>query len=349
MRVLLTGHTGFKGSWFSLMLKERGCLLAGLSDQFLTDSLYNVARLDELFEKEFFVDIRNREAVEDSITSFMPDLLFHFAAQPLVRDSYSRPHETFDVNVTGTVNVLEAVRNYDPSLPTVVVTTDKVYKNVDKKMGYVEEDELGGSDPYSASKSAADIVAQSYISSFEMSRTAIVRAGNVIGGGDWSKDRLLPDLIRSLIARSPAAIRFPNATRPWQHVLDCLWGYLILADRLVLGECSGVWNFGPAKSHSGHTVSEVVELVLTEWGGEGTWIADSSSHAKEAQLLTLDSSKARRELKWNDVLDFEKSIGMTVDYYKRTLKGESPLEVMKNQLNEFQNIRNSISGPEAIP
>lgn len=348
MKVLLTGHTGFKGSWFSLMLKERGYLLAGLSDQFLADSLYKVASLNQLYEEEYFVDIRDREAVENSISSYKPDLVFHFAAQPLVRDSYSRPHETFDVNVTGTVNVLEAVRKYDNSLPTVIVTTDKVYKNFGRKEGYVEEDELGGSDPYSASKSAADIVAQSYISSFKLDRTAIVRAGNVIGGGDWSKDRLVPDLIRSLIAQVPAVIRFPDATRPWQHVLDCLSGYLLLSDRLIHGECSGVWNFGPTHAQSREKVSQVVELVLAEWGGKSSWIKDSTPDTREAHLLDLDSSKARRELDWTDVLDFEKSIRLTVDYYKRIMAGEQPIKIMHEQLSEYQNIRNSISGFEEI-
>jgi CDP-glucose 4,6-dehydratase len=338
VKVFITGHTGFKGSWFSVMLKERGYLLAGLSDKYLSDSLYNLANLRDLYEQEFFADIRDLDAIENAVQIFKPDLVFHFAAQPLVRDSYSSPHETFEVNVIGTLNVLEALRKYSCQLPAVIVTTDKVYKNFGKDSGYVEEDELGGSDPYSASKSAADILTQSYISSFGMNRTAIVRAGNVIGGGDWSKDRLVPDLIRSLIAKIPAVIRFPDATRPWQHVLDCLSGYLLLSDRLIKGECSGAWNFGPRQAESRRKVREVVDLVLSMWDGQNTWITDRGSNAKEAHLLELDSSKARRELEWDDAMHFEKAIQMTVDFYKRALTGEQTIEIMKSQLNEFKRL-----------
>jgi CDP-glucose 4,6-dehydratase len=274
-----------------------------------------------------------------AIKESAPDFVFHLAAQPLVRLSYAEPRKTYETNAIGTLSVLEAMAATPSVKGGIVVTTDKVYKNVGQAHGYVETDALGGHDPYSASKAMADILTSSWISSFGGPRTAIARAGNVIGGGDVSADRLFPDLMRSFSAGTPAQLRNPLAVRPWQHVLDCLHGYVMLAESIMAtldqGADAGAWNFGP-DSEAFRTVGEAADLAAAAWGPGASWEVDSSSHPHEAHMLTLDATKAKTELGWHNRLSFEDSFRWTVDWHKRVEAGESALNVTLAQIEAFE-------------
>jgi CDP-glucose 4,6-dehydratase len=247
------------------------------------------------------------------------------------------PDETISTNVTGTMNVLEASRKSDSLLGQIIVTTDKVYRNVAKREGYVESDPLGGDDPYSASKAMADILAQSWARSFEGPPMAIARAGNVIGGGDVSRDRLLPDLMRSFARGETARIRYPEAVRPWQHVLDCLNGYLHLSDALLDGRGAGAWNFGPPPANV-VSVGEVADIAAQLWGADARWEVEGGDHPHEAAFLTLDSTKARTQLGWRDRLDVEQSISWVVEWHQRVLGGEAPRDVTSEQIRRFESL-----------
>lgn len=266
MRYLITGHTGFKGAWLAAILKAQGHELVGISLPPLDKSLYKEAKLSDLFDQEYFIDIRNRDEFTKAIKESVADVAFHLAAQPLVRESYKFPIETFETNVMGTLNFLEGIKNSDISA-AVVITTDKVYKNKNLTRGYVEDDELGGHDPYSSSKAAADIATQSWIASYETQNISIARAGNVIGGGDWGADRLMPDLVRAFSSSSKTEIRYPNAVRPWQHVADCLNGYIALSRKMLDDHLYGEWNFGP-EINIENTVAKVANLASASWGGD---------------------------------------------------------------------------------
>jgi CDP-glucose 4,6-dehydratase len=334
VRVLVTGHTGFKGSWLTLLLKERGHAVSGLALDPEPGSLFDKAELSELLADDIRCDIRDAEAVRSHVGRLQPQVVIHLAAQPLVRASYADPRGSVETNVMGTLSVLEAISGTPSIKGAVIVTTDKVYRNVNQQAGYDEGDALGGDDPYSASKAMADILVSSWTRSFDPCPVAIARAGNVIGGGDISADRLFPDIIRSFVNSEPVVLRYPDAVRPWQHVLDCLSGYVMLMDELVLGSGQGSWNFGP-DAQSFRTVREATEFAIDLWPSDAGWQAPASEHLHEAHLLTLDSTKARRELGWSDRLNFEECVEWTLDWEKAVANGANAREVTVAQIAAF--------------
>lgn len=339
MRFLITGHTGFKGAWLSLMLAEQGHVVSGIALDPVPDALFTRARVREGLAHDIRQDIRDYEDLRIAVHSVNPDVVIHMAAQPLVRASYEIPRETVETNVIGTMNVMDAVRSLSGVQAQVIVTTDKVYRNVGQEAGYIESDALGGHDPYSASKAAADLIAQSWVASFAGPPTAIVRAGNVIGGGDVSADRLLPDLLRAFASETPAVIRYPSAIRPWQHVLDCLAGYLTVVQALLSGSGQGSWNFGPG-AQGFVTVGEVADLAASTWKRlaateSGAWSAPEGEHLHEAGILALDATKAERELSWRNQLPVSEAIDWTVDWAVRVNAGEDPRVVCLEQIHDF--------------
>lgn len=336
MRYLITGHTGFKGAWLAAMLNAQGHEVVGISLPALENSLYDVASLSDLFVKEHFLDIRNRSEFNKAIKNADADVAFHLAAQPLVRESYRTPIETYETNVIGTLNFLDGIKESDIKA-AVVITTDKVYKNKNLLRGYIESDELGGHDPYSSSKAAADIATQSWCASFETENVSIARAGNVIGGGDWAADRLIPDLVNAFSNGTPANIRYPNSIRPWQHVADCLAGYLALSDAMLASGVTGEWNFGPAID-TDTTVSKVADLAALAWGANASWELDRDPQLHEAGYLLLDSSKARQHLNWQDKLGFEATIKWTIDFYRASVDGQSPRGLLEEQIEAFSRL-----------
>jgi CDP-glucose 4,6-dehydratase len=325
--VLVTGHTGFKGAWLSLWLSSLGAQVTGYALEPPTQpSLFAAARLSELVES-VIADVRDRDRLADCMRQARPSVVFHLAAQPLVRTAYADPHETFETNVMGTVNVLEAVRACDSVQAVVVVTSDKCYENQETGRAFCEEDAMGGRDPYSCSKGCAELVTASYRASFfspdgagHPASVASTRAGNVIGGGDWAQDRIIPDCVRAIAAGRPIEVRNPAAVRPWQHVLEPLSGYLLLA-ALMLNDgprFSGAWNFGPDNADGAKEVRWVVERFLREWGeGEWTTPAATAPAPHEAHLLCLDSSKAHRQLRWWPVWDAADAVRHTAAWYRR--------------------------------
>lgn len=317
-RVLITGHTGFKGSWLALWLSELGAEVTGLA--LSANTIPNHWGLLDLDIPQYLQDIRNPDAVARIFRGTQPDIVFHLAAQPLVRRSYRNPLETWSTNVMGTANVLEACRKTPSVIAIVVVTTDKCYENKEWTKAYRETDQLGGHDPYSASKAATELVASSYRSAFFHSSDApllaTARAGNVIGGGDWSEDRLIPDLVRAILNKAPLEIRSPKATRPWQHVLESLSGYLMLGQRLFERE-NGVaesWNFGP-ELEGNRTVTEVLTQLKTHWP-DLLWRELQEPQPHEATLLNLDCTKAKTRLGWRPVWTFDETLTATANWYR---------------------------------
>lgn len=320
-RVLVTGHTGFKGAWLSSWLLADGVEVAGLAlaPEPGRPSLYQDLGLSDRMISTIG-DIRDFGAVEDAVSAFRPTIIFHLAAQALVRRSYADPLGTFATNVMGTAHVLEAARACDSVKALVCVTTDKVYENREWVWGYRETDPLGGKDPYSASKAAAELVAGAYIQTLmpsERLKMATARGGNVIGGGDWSEDRLVPDIIRSAAAGLPLTLRNPGAMRPWQHVLELCRGYLVLGGRLLDGDSSAVtpWNFGPNPENEVN-VGALVEAVRARWGVGAPAVRIEPSPLKEANYLKLDIAKAGAGLGWRPVLGFADTVALTADWYK---------------------------------
>lgn len=334
MHYLVTGHTGFKGAWLTTWLSLSGHKVSGISLDPDAESLYSKANLSEFITNDFRIDIRNADETIAAIKQIQPDVVFHMAAQPLVRESYLNPRFTFETNAIGTLNVLEGVAKAKSAKAHIVITTDKVYRNVNRVAGYKETEPLGGDDPYSASKAMADILTHSWITSFPGVPTAVVRAGNVIGGGDSSRDRLIPDLINSFSSGKSPILRYPNAVRPWQHVLDCLNGYVGISDYLLSGGNESKFNIGPDEE-SFVTVGEVANLVGKLWGSDKTWILDEGENFHEAGLLALDASLARTTLGWADKLKFENAIKWTVDWYKQIEIGNSPRTTTENQVENF--------------
>ncbi|HVK58268.1 MAG TPA: CDP-glucose 4,6-dehydratase, partial [Candidatus Kapabacteria bacterium] len=345
-RVLVTGHTGFKGSWLSLWLRNLGAKVGGLA---LAPSpepnLYSLVR-GAAIDFEVIGDIRDLELLRRTISDFKPDLIFHLAAQPLVRKSYAEPLETFTINTVGTVNLLEAVRVLKLPTALVLITTDKCYENREWDYSYRENDALGGADPYSASKAAAEIVIHSYRTSFFQTDPALgpvasARAGNVIGGGDYAEDRIVPDAVRALLAGKELIVRNPGATRPWQHVLDCLHGYLNLGQQLVeCGKNSAVasaFNFGPGP-HSYFPVSRVVEEIFRLIpGGYNAPPQEKAPH--EAGKLNLAIDKAGTVLGWTPRWPFEQAIRKTVEWYEQRhfKKNVDMAEFSLKQIHDFEN------------
>lgn len=317
-RVLVTGHTGFKGTWLSYWLASLGANLAGIALAPQTEPNHWSLVAPDI--ESHIQDIRNGDAISEIIRNFKPEIVFHLAAQPIVHRSYRDPLETYSTNIMGTAHLLEACRN-TPSVEAIVsVTSDKCYENVERSSGYHEDDRLGGHDPYSASKACAELVVASYRKSFFSAANAplvaTVRAGNVIGGGDWSENRLIPDIVRATVDGKPILIRSPNATRPWQHVLEPLSGYLELGKKLLQGkpEYASAWNFGP-DSDCNRPVLTVLEYMKKNWPGVN-WQIDQTDMPHEATLLHLDSTKARSNLSWQPVWNLEECLAATAQWYR---------------------------------
>lgn len=334
MHYLITGHTGFKGAWLALVLHAQGHQVSGIALEPRAGSLFLAARVHDLLVRDVRVDIRDESATTRALREIQPDVVIHMAAQALVRESYRDPRTTFTTNVLGTLNLLEAVAQTPSVHAHVIVTTDKVYRNLDQSAGYTEDDALGAGDPYSSSKAMADILAQSWMASFDGPPTAIARAGNVIGGGDDSPDRLVPDLIRSFSKGEAPVLRYPGAVRPWQHVLDCLDGYLLLSRALLDGRGSGAWNFGPGRE-SFVTVGEVATAAAEMWGAGQSWEKSAHVHEHEANLLALDSGKAQRELHWVNRLRYPSSLKAVIDWHRDVGGGGDPLAVTMSQVRRY--------------
>ncbi len=334
-RVLITGHTGFKGSWLALWLNELGADVTGIA--LPPETQPNHWDLLGLAANEHCLDIRDAESVKRVFLATMPDIVFHLAAQPLVRRSYREPLETWSTNVMGTANVLEACRQTPSVCAIVAITTDKCYENREWPWGYRENERLGGHDPYSASKAGSELVASSYRSGFFNAENApllaTARAGNVIGGGDWSEDRLIPDLVRAVAQGRSLEIRSPLATRPWQHVLESLSGYLLLGQRLLQGDktYAEAWNFGP-EPEGNRTVSDVLGKLNAHWPSL-RWHVTDKPHPHEATLLYLDSAKARGKLHWQPVWNFDAALIKSADWYRAWL--EAGNVVSRQQLADY--------------
>jgi len=341
-RVLVTGHTGFKGAWLTLWLRMLGGEVSGLAPSAPTrPSLYELARAGEGVH-EYRVDIRDAAAVGDAVRSARPEVVFHLAAQPLVRRAIAEPANTYLVNVLGTVNVLDAVRSAGEDVRAVVaVTSDKCYANSERasRTRFVEDDRLGGSDPYSSSKACAELVVAAYRSSYfsreHPARVASARAGNVIGGGDWGEDRLIADAVRALGAREALRVRNPRAVRPWQHVLNPLSGYLVLAQECARSDAAArAWNFGP-RADDERPVSWVLERLSELWRGELRWELDDREHPPEASHLALDSSAAESELSWAPRWDLARALEKVVEWHDAHRRGEDARAVTLGQIEQF--------------
>ena len=340
-RVFLTGHTGFKGGWLAVWLEQRGATVFGYGLAPEEHSFYNAARLAGRYA-ETVADLRDLAAVQRAMAAADPHIVVHMAAQPLVRASFSDPVGTFATNVLGTVHLLEAARQCTNLLGIVAITTDKVYRNQERLGGYSEADPLGGHDPYSASKAGAEHACDAYRASFFAGGRpllATARAGNVIGGGDWSTDRLVPDLVRAFGAGTPARIRAPNSVRPWQHVLEPLAGYLTLAERMLEGDRSVAdsWNFGPWPDTS-YRVAEVADLLVGAWGAAARWEQDGRVHPDETKLLSVDPAKAHERLGWRPLLAIEESVRLTVDWYRAVGAGADALALTQVQIARYEEL-----------
>ncbi len=344
-KVLITGHTGFKGSWLCLWLQELGADLYGYSLQPpSTPNLFEEAGVANGMQN-YTGDIRDFHKLERIFQSIQPEIVIHMAAQSLVRVSYSSPVDTYSVNMMGVVNLLECVRNTPSVKVALNITTDKCYENKEWVWGYRENDQLGGYDPYSNSKACSELITAGYRSSFFNNEKynehgvaiATARAGNVIGGGDWSTDRLIPDVIRSIELGNQIVIRNPSSIRPWQHVLDPLHGYLCLSQKLYDYGPSFAepWNFGPNHSDC-RTVKWIVERLIKIWGNSSTWISSDELNHHESQILKLDISKSREKLDWCASLNLEDSLELVVDWYKKRSQGVNIRDLTLNQIINYQ-------------
>lgn len=340
-RVLVTGHTGFKGSWLTLLLDLLGAEIMGYALPPDCEECHFVRLGIEKSIRHVIADIRDGDRLLDEVENFQPEIVFHLAAQALVRPSYADPKTTFDVNVSGGVNLLEAVRRCKSVRALVFITSDKCYENLEWIWGYRESDAMGGHDPYSASKGAIELVFSSYLRSFFVQRTnlgaATARAGNVIGGGDWAVDRIVPDCVRALQAGQPITIRSPQATRPWQHVLEPISGYLKLAARLYEDGhiYDGAWNFGPQVGDV-RTVVDVANAIVTQFERGSVVIDEPKNKPHEAHLLQLNSDKARQLLKWNTRWDFDQTLMATGGWYKDVLiYGRPASEVSREHISRY--------------
>jgi CDP-glucose 4,6-dehydratase len=338
-RVFITGHTGFKGGWLSLWLAHSGAQVHGFSlPPSVNHNFFSVCNIQDILTSHYIDDIRNRESIKKVVAEVNPEIVFHLAAQPLVRESYSCPVETFEINVLGTVNLLDALRNSDHLKAVVNVTTDKCYENQEWIWPYRENEPLGGHDPYSASKACSEIVSSAYRRSFLEAQgiaLATARAGNVIGGGDWSKDRIIPDFLKASDTNKQLIIRSPNAVRPWQHVLEPVSGYLKLAERLYLdgNRFSGSWNFGPNFQDS-KPVHWIADYLCSRIPSS-SWSTDTKSNPHEANMLRLDSTKANLELDWQPVWNLPKALDKTIEWHEAWRKSLNMHDVCINQLQTY--------------
>lgn len=346
-QVLVTGHTGFKGSWLSLWLQKLGASVVGYALQPPTQpSLFQIANVADGMTS-IVGDVRDLEHLRSVIAEHRPEIIFHLAAQPLVRYSYKDPIETYSTNVMGTVNMLEAVRQSESVRVVVSITSDKCYQNKEWLWGYRENERLGGHDPYSSSKGCAELAIAAYRNSYfppeayEHHRVALAstRAGNVIGGGDWAKDRLIPDIMNAIMENRPVIIRSPNAIRPWQHVLEPLNGYLCLAEQLWAHgpKFAQAWNFGP-NSEEAKTVSWIVEYLTSAWGEGARWKLDSAQHPHEDTYLKLDCSKARGLLGWTPKLRLSTALEWIVEWYRGHQRNKDMRSLTERQITRFEDI-----------
>jgi CDP-glucose 4,6-dehydratase len=344
-RVFMTGHTGFKGSWLSLWLQQRGADLTGYAlNPPTSPNLFDVVKVGEGMHS-IVADIRDADALVKAMRDAKPDIVFHMAAQPLVRYSYAAPIETYATNVMGTVHLLEAVRQSDTVSAVVNITSDKCYENKEWSWGYRESEPMGGYDPYSSSKGCAELVASAYRCSYfnpdnftdHGVALASARAGNVIGGGDWAEDRLIPDIMRAIMQGKPVSIRNPYAIRPWQHVLEPLSGYLLLAQKLfeegsVFGEG---WNFGPSDEDA-QPVSWIADHLTKIWGEDACWVLDGNDHPHEAHYLKLDCSKAKARLDWKPKWRLDEALDKIVAWHKAYKENGKMREITLKQIMEYR-------------
>jgi len=349
-KVLITGHTGFKGAWLSLWLQDLGAKVIGISlDSPTTPSLYEQANVAKGMIS-LRQDIRDGEAIKKLFQQHKPEIVFHLAAQPLVRYSYREPVETYETNVMGTLHILEGIRSIDSVRSAVMITTDKCYQNKEWVWGYRETDALGGHDPYSSSKGAAELLISSYRNSYfpqdkySEHKTAIAsaRAGNVIGGGDWAEERLIPDIIKAFKNNEKVIIRNPKSTRPWQHVLEPLSGYLKLAEQLEKNgdQYAEAWNFGPAEIDA-RPVQWIVEKMAKLWGENANWINDKSEHPHEANYLKLDCSKAHMKLNWYPRWDLSETLLRIVEWHKLKDAHNNYRKLCLTQINDYMKDMNN--------
>lgn len=341
-KILITGHTGFKGSWLTFWILNLGGKIIGVSDKVKTNpSNFTILGLKKkIIDKR--LDIKDFNKFKKVLLKHKPNFLFHLAAQAIVKDSYLNPKQTWQTNTLGTINILEALKNYNKNIVVVIITSDKVYKNIEISRGYKESDKLGGSDPYSASKAAADLAVQSYMASFlkkkKNIKIAVARAGNVIGGGDWSTGRLIPDCINSWSNNKKVIIRNPSSTRPWQHVLDVLRGYMLLAINLKKNTIpSGeIYNFGP-NIEKNTRVIDVIKQASKVWG-RAKWKISRNKNFFESQLLYLNSNKSKKELNWRCLLNLKRSIIFTTDWYKKFFLKKNMFEVSLSLLKKYEKL-----------
>ncbi|MBT5400549.1 CDP-glucose 4,6-dehydratase [bacterium] len=343
-KVFVTGHTGFKGSWISLWLFKLGAIVTGYSLTKLSQpSMYEELNIENVIQKNIFGDICDFNSLEMALKSSEAEIVIHLAAQSLVRESYKDPINTYDTNIMGTVNLLEAARKVKSVKAILNVTSDKCYENREQLWGYHENDAMGGYDPYSSSKGCSELISSAYRNSFLQEAgiaLATARSGNVIGGGDWAKDRIVPDSINSFISNKVLIIRNPAATRPWQHVLEPLSGYLILCQQLILhpNRYTEAWNFGP-NDQDVKSVSTLADIMVENWGGNAEWRPEFEKNSHEANLLKLDCSKANAILKWKSIWSFEKTIEKTVNWYKAWHEDCNMFELTLSQIEEYQKER----------
>lgn len=342
-KVLITGHTGFKGSWLTLLLKSLGSDVLGVALPPENDlSLFNAANISELIDSRY-CDLRDAHALDSIISSYEPEIIFHLAAQALVRKSYADPLDTYSTNIMGTVNLLESSKKISSIRVILNVTSDKCYENKEWIWGYKESDALGGYDPYSSSKACSEIVSSAYYNSFLKNidvHLATARAGNVIGGGDWSTDRLIPDIIKSLMNKKPLTIRYPKAIRPWQHVLEPLNGYLDLAENLYVkkSDFSGAWNFGPYLNDT-KDVEWIVNKICSIFKYTNQWHIDEKDNPHEANYLKLDISKSEHFLNWKPIWNIEKALNQTINWYEEFYERKNAYQLCMKQIDEYNNDR----------
>ena len=350
-KVFLSGHTGFKGSWLSLWLQSLGAEVTGFALPAPTSpSLFELANVGHGM-KSVIGDVRHLRDLTTALNASNPSIVFHMAAQSLVRESYQDPVNTYETNVMGTVNMLEAVRRCSSVRAVINVTTDKCYENKERLQGYTEDEPLGGFDPYSNSKACSELVTLAYRSSFFNNAQhaqhnlalASARAGNVIGGGDWAKARLIPDILQAFAERKSVSIRYPNSIRPWQHVLEPLSGYLTLAECLFENgpQFSEAWNFGPNDGDA-QPVSWIADKLCHMWGDGTKWNVESGEHPHEAGFLKLDASKASSRLNWRPLLNLEETLDLIVKWHQRYQQGESVNQICIDQISEYQARLNAI-------
>ena len=342
-KIIITGHTGFKGSWLTAFLSTYNCKIYGVSKDIPTNpSHFKLLKLKKNI-KTFKADIRDLTLLRKIFKKVQPDFVFHLAAQALVKNSYQNPHSTFTSNSIGTLNILESLKSLKKKCTTIMITSDKSYKNLEIKRGYRETDLIGGEDPYSASKACAELIIQSYVNSYFKNDKniliAVGRAGNVIGGGDWSKDRLIPDCFKSWSKGKSSIIRNPNSTRPWQHVLEVVYGYMLLAKKLSKNSKlhGQVFNFGPSYQKN-YRVIEILKYFKPLWKKCKWKIITSRTYQKESILLKLNSSKANNILKWKTKLNFKETLIYTLNWYKNYYSNKSKL-ITFEQINKYKRLK----------